>query len=116
VSFRGLCCGTVCVAAGGRVITLLVLVDRLHMVICSSDVPCRCQVVVFACRVNRCVSHEESFEVVVVERVCWSQGQLMLPSAPSPCVGASGTQVQRKTAGAQGQTAHREFPGAASPV
>jgi hypothetical protein len=79
VSFRGLCCGTVCVAAGGRMITLLVLVDRLKIVIRSGDVPCRCQVVVFACRVNRCVSHEESFWGGCGGTSCWSQGQLLLP-------------------------------------
>jgi hypothetical protein len=65
VSCRGLCFGTVRVAAGGRMITLLVLIDGLEMVIGGGDVPCCCQVVVFACRVIRCVSHEESFGVVV---------------------------------------------------
>jgi len=41
-------------------ITLLVLIDGLEMVIRSGDVPSCCQVMVCACRVNRCVSHEES--------------------------------------------------------
>jgi hypothetical protein len=68
VSCCGICFCTVCVAAGGRMITLLVLIDGLKMVIRSGDVPCCGQVMVFACRVNGCVSHEGSF-CGCVERV-----------------------------------------------
>ena len=76
----GLCFGAVCVAAGNRMITLLVLIDRLEMVIGSGDVPCCCQVMVFACRVNRCVSHEQSFGGYGGKSF-WSQGLLLLPLA-----------------------------------
>jgi hypothetical protein len=44
---------------GGSIVAIVVFIDGLHMVVRSGDMPCCRQMVMLACRVGGCFSHEE---------------------------------------------------------